>query len=88
MGSPLQDGYALIMSNLKLSSGTKRPLVDVKSDTIKATRKGVSFELTLVCSKCHLEWRESEMAMFNGKPFGIPCGCSKDIPQLASRGKG
>ena len=54
---------------------------------MKATRSGFSFEKYWACAKCRLEWKESEMSFYNGKPFGNPCGCSKDIPQLISRGQ-
>lgn len=49
--------------------------------------RGQMFDRTFVCSKCRLPFKESETTTYRGRVFGIPCGCSNDIAQLASRGK-
>lgn len=69
------------------TEGPDRPLVAQNCEDLKATRSGFSFQTTIECSECHLQWKESEVVRFNGKYFGIPCGCSKDVPQLASKGR-
>ena len=67
--------------------GSGKSIVDQKCEDLKGTKAGFKFEKTLACSKCRLEFLESDTTSFKGKVFGIPCGCSKDIPQLASKGR-
>jgi len=73
--------------DLTTAEGYKAP-TDNKCEDMKATTAGFRFERSFECIKCHLTWREDEMTVFNGKYFGIPCGCARDIPQLASKGRG
>jgi len=49
--------------------------------------KGNMFDRTFICCKCHLPFKESDTTTFQGKIYGIPCGCSNDIRQLAGGGK-
>lgn len=56
-------------------------------DISKATKGSKQFKRSYDCVVCHLTFREDQVTMFRGKPYGIPCGCSKDIAQLISRGK-
>ena len=72
--------------DLTTAEGYKAPTIQ-SVDDLRPTRSGVSFEITHECVKCHLQWKESEMVVLNGKYYGRPCGCSKDIPQLLSRGR-
>ena len=55
-------------------------------DTNPGTRPGFRFRRYYECTKCHLSFREDEVTLYQGKPYGIPCGCSRDIAQLISRG--
>ena len=55
-------------------------------EDLKPTKNGFSFETTKECCKCHLLWKENEMVQYNGKYYGRPCGCYKDIVQLARGG--
>lgn len=56
-------------------------------DTNPGTSGPFRFERSYECVKCHLGFKESEVVMFRGKPFGVPCGCSRDIAKLISRGR-
>jgi hypothetical protein len=38
------------------------------------------------CYACHQDFDASKVMFFRGRPYGIPCGCSKDINQLKSKG--
>jgi hypothetical protein len=67
--------------------GPDRPLVDQSVDMSKLTTRGLSFELRYVCVACSLTFKKSEVRFYNGKPYGIPCGCSNDIPRLMRKGK-
>ena len=67
------------------AEGYKAPAV-LNCEDLKPVASGIKFELTRECCKCHLLWKEGEMVQYNGKYYGRPCGCSKDIPQLILRG--
>ena len=67
--------------------GPERPLVDQPVDARSLTTSGVSFERRYVCVACGLTWKASETRFYNSKPYGIPCGCSEDIPRLMRKGK-
>lgn len=69
------------------TEGPGRALVILNCEDLEATKPGFYFEAYKVCVKCHLTWRESEMAVYNGKTYGIPCGCSRDIPKLMGKGR-
>jgi len=69
------------------TEGPARPLVDNKCETLKYTQSGIKFEETRECCKCHLLWKDSECVRYNGKYFGVPCGCYKDVPQLIGKGR-
>jgi hypothetical protein len=43
---------------------------------------GVKFERSYECAICGLEYRRSDIWFFRGTPYGVPCGCSKDIPSI------
>lgn len=34
------------------------------------------------CCVCGLAFKEDEVVMFRGKPYGVPCGCSEDIKSI------
>lgn len=34
------------------------------------------------CVICGFDYKEDKITMFRGKPYGIPCGCSKDIKSI------
>jgi len=34
------------------------------------------------CVICGFDYKEDRITMFRGKPYGIPCGCSKDIRSI------
>lgn len=34
------------------------------------------------CCVCGLAFKEDEIVMFRGKPYGVPCGCSDDIKSI------
>lgn len=42
-------------------------------------------EKSYICSRCGLGFKESDIRWYEGQPFGIPCGCHKDIPSLIRR---
>jgi hypothetical protein len=67
--------------------GPDRPLVDQPVDAGNLTTRGLSFERRHVCVACSLTFKESEIRFYNGKPYGIPCGCANDIPRLMRKGK-
>jgi len=39
-------------------------------------------ERSYECVACGLSFRESDIQWYKGKPYGVPCGCNKDIPSL------
>lgn len=51
------------------------------------TKRGFTFERYFTCSQCHLDYKEHDIQFYNGKPFGIPCGCFRDIASLQNKGK-
>ena len=67
--------------------GPDAPLVVTDVDLARLTTRGVSFELRFVCVACSLTFKKSEVRFYNGKPYGIPCGCSNDIPSLMRKGR-
>lgn len=40
------------------------------------------------CCKCSLTYPESDFMWYNGKPYGVPCGCYTDIRRLRMRDAG
>lgn len=46
---------------------------------------GVKFERSYECAICGLEYRSSNIRFFRGTPYGVPCGCSKDISSIIRR---
>ena len=34
------------------------------------------------CVICGFDYKEDKITMFRGKPYGVPCGCSKDIRSI------
>ena len=67
--------------------GPDAPLVELDVDMSALTTSGVSFEKRHVCVGCSFTFKESEMRSYNGKRYGIPCGCANDIPRLMRKGK-
>jgi hypothetical protein len=47
---------------------------------------GRTFEKSYECVLCRLIFKERDTVTFRGKRYGVPCGCSRDTIQLASRG--
>ncbi len=43
---------------------------------------GHRFEKWYRCHICGFNYPESEVVFFRGKPYGIPCGCADDIPDI------
>lgn len=41
-----------------------------------------SFEKRYSCYACHQDFSRRDILFFRGRPYGIPCGCSKDIGQI------
>jgi len=41
-----------------------------------------SFERRYSCYACHLDFSKRDVLFYKGRPYGIPCGCSRDIDQL------
>jgi hypothetical protein len=73
-------------SDLTAAEGYVAPTARLCSD-LKSTRPGFDFEVTYECCKCRLLWKESEFAVYQGKRYGKPCGCDRDIPSLMARGR-
>jgi len=48
---------------------------------------GRTFKRTYECTVCRLLFKETDTVLFRGKRYGVPCGCSRDTIQLASRGQ-
>ena len=46
------------------------------------TRGPQRFKKWYECGVCGLDFPEDQVTVFQGKVFGIPCGCYKDIEQL------
>jgi hypothetical protein len=42
-----------------------------------------SYEKRYSCYACHEDFSKKDVCFFRGRPYGIPCGCAKDIGQLA-----
>ena len=40
------------------------------------------------CVVCGLCFKENNVIMFRGKPYGRPCGCSKDIKSILQEERG
>jgi len=40
-----------------------------------------------ICTVCQLAFKEYKMTRYQGKWYGIPCGCYRDIPSLRRQGK-
>jgi hypothetical protein len=40
-----------------------------------------------ICSVCRLSFSEDKMTQYQGKWYGIPCDCYRDIRTLRRRGK-
>lgn len=57
-------------------------------DAGPGTKGAIRWERSYECCKCHLGFKESQVAFFKGKPYGVPCGCAKDIDKLVLRGRG
>lgn len=34
------------------------------------------------CYACHQDFQRGEVMFYKGRPYGIPCGCSRDIDQM------
>ena len=54
---------------------------------VPGTKGSFQFLRSYECTKCRSVWKENQVVMFRGKPYGVPCGCSKDIEKLAAGGK-
>jgi hypothetical protein len=67
--------------------GPELPLVLVDVSTMTPTARGFSFRRSYNCVACGLTWKEDEFQTYQGKKYGIPCGCYKDIEKLMNRGK-
>lgn len=39
------------------------------------------------CVLCALSFPENKVQFFQGKAYGVPCGCYKDIPDLRRKGR-
>lgn len=63
------------------------PLPIADTFTPYPTSGGASFLKWFECVECGLWFKESETVTYKGRRYGVPCGCSRDISQLASRGK-
>jgi hypothetical protein len=63
------------------------PLVQPVIAEVKLVKSGFHFTRHWDCSQCHLSFREDEIEFYQGKPFGKPCGCSKDIVSLMNKGR-
>jgi len=46
-----------------------------------------SFEKRYSCYTCHLDFSKKDILFYAGRPYGIPCGCAKDVHQLRTRGE-
>lgn len=44
--------------------------------------KGTMGVRSHICVACAMAFKEDKMTRYNGKWYGIPCGCHKDIPSL------
>jgi hypothetical protein len=51
------------------------------------TKGSAQFLRSYECTVCRQFWKENQVIMFRGKPYGVPCGCFRDIRKLASGGK-
>jgi len=63
------------------------PLVHPLLAEPELIKPGISFEIHYNCVVCGKSWKESEFRLYNGKRYGVPCGCSKDIVSLQNRGR-
>jgi hypothetical protein len=48
-------------------------------------RHGISFRKSYVCAQCHVSFSRDEVRFYQGRVFGVPCGCASDITQLQQR---
>ena len=39
------------------------------------------------CDVCLMDFPEEKTVKFRGKDYGVPCGCSKDIPDILRKEK-
>lgn len=46
------------------------------------TKGSAQFLRSYECTKCRSVWRENQVTFFRGKPYGVPCGCARDIVKL------
>lgn len=51
------------------------------------TKGSYSFSKWYNCVVCGERLAEKDTTVYRGKRYGITCGCSRDIVQLASRGQ-
>jgi hypothetical protein len=42
-----------------------------------------SFQKRYSCYACHRDFSRGQVMFFSGRPYGIPCGCSRDVAQLS-----
>lgn len=47
--------------------------------------KGFGEGRSNVCCKCRLTFHEKDMVNFQGRWFGVPCDCYRDIRRLRNR---
>jgi len=52
-------------------------------EDVPGTKGSFQFLRSFECVKCRRVWKENQVQMFRGKPYGIPCGCSRDIEKLS-----
>lgn len=38
-----------------------------------------SFEKRYSCYACHADFSRKDVMFFNNRPYGVPCGCAKDV---------
>lgn len=61
--------------------------IDDESPRTEAGR-GYLMGKSAYCYVCGLAWYQSECVEYNGKFYGIPCGCHGDIKDLIRRDLG
>ncbi len=44
-----------------------------------------SFEKRYSCFACHLDFSKRDVLFYSGRPYGIPCGCARDVNQLKEK---
>jgi hypothetical protein len=63
------------------------PIVQPMLAEVELVKSGIHFQKHYDCSKCHKSYREDEMVFYQGKPYGKPCSCYKDIKSLMNKGR-